>query len=356
MSLPTSIESVKMIDMKKPSVAVVVLNYKGWKDSVQCIKSLFGQTYDNFHILLIENGSNDQSADELSGLKNRRLTFVKNPVNTGFTGGVNQGITWATEQGYDAVALLNNDAQVKPDWLEKLVEAMQKHEASLVTSLMLTADGSRIDDAGDFYTTWGIPMLRSEGDPSSKAPESGFVFGGTGGATLYKTELFKDIGLFDNTFFAYNEDVDIDWRAQLRGHKAYYEKAAVAYHKHSATSKKIPGFTTRQVFRNLPIVFLKNVPFPMIIPMGIKFVIVYTAFVFYKIIKGSGGAALVGVWRSLKLWPHAFRERRRIQSSKTVTNAYIKSILHKGLPLRSIKRLKKFLKNPFAHNHSGETY
>lgn len=333
--------------MKHPKVAVVVLNYKGWRDSVVCIESLVQQTYPSLHIVLIENGSKDQSARELSKLKDPRLTYMEEPVNHGFTGGVNIGIRWAIEHGYDAVALLNNDAHAEPDWLEKLVSTMTTTGAAMVTSCMLSADGKRIDDAGDGYSTWGIPLLRSEGLPTDQAPDSGYIFGATGGATLYATSLFEKIGLFDNVFFAYNEDVDISWRAQLSGHTVYYEKSAIVYHKHSATSKKIPGFTTTQVFQNLPIVLIKNVPFPMVLPVAVKFVFIYWAFVFHKIMQGAGKAAFRGVWRSVGLWPHAFRERRAIQRSQVVSNAYIKSLLHKGLPLRSVRRIKHFFKHPF---------
>ena len=333
--------------MKNPKVAVVVLNYKGWQDSITCVESLFKQTYEHLHNILIENGSNDGSAEQLSKLKDPRLTYIEEPVNTGFTGGVNIGIQWAMDNDYDCVALLNNDARAEHDWLENLVAAMTRLEASVVTGLLLSADGKTIDDAGDDYSTWGIPSLRVEGKPADQAPESGYIFGATGGATLYKVALFKEIGVFDNVFFAYNEDVDIDWRTQLAGHKIYYEKSAVAYHKHSATSKKMPGFTTTQVFKNLPVVFIKNVPFPMVILMGIKFFFIYWAFVFYKVLRGEWKAAFRGVFKSITLWPHAFRERRKIQRAKKVSNAYIWSILHKGLPLRSVKRLKYFFKHPF---------
>jgi GT2 family glycosyltransferase len=333
--------------MKNPNVVVVVLNYKGWQDSLVCVESLLGQTYKRFHIVLVENGSHDGSAEELRKLKDSRLTYIEEPVNHGFTGGVNIGIQWAFDHDYDCVALLNNDARAEKDWLENLVTAMLKTKASVITGLLLSADGKHIDDAGDDYSTWGIPSLRVEGKPTNQAPESGYVFGATGGATLYSTALLKEIGMFDNVFFAYNEDVDIDWRTQLAGHKIYYEKSAVAYHKHSATSKKMPGFTTTQVFKNLPVVFIKNVPFPMVIPMGIKFVFIYWAFVFYKLLRGEWKATLKGVFKSVTLWPHAFRERRKIQKAKKVTNAYIRSILHKGLPLRSVKRLKYFFKHPF---------
>ncbi len=337
-----------MVSSRK--IAVVVLNYKGWRDSIKCVKSLLAQTYPAFHIVLIENGSGDQSARELSKLKDPKLTYIEESINHGFTGGVNLGIQWAMEHDYDMVALLNNDAHAEPDWLENLAGAMKKTKASVVTGLLLTSDGKRIDDAGDSYSTWGIPTLVAEHQPASDAPKSGSVFGATGGATLYKLSLLKEIGLFDNVYFAYNEDIDMDWRTQLAGHKIYYEKSAVAYHKHSATSKKMPGFTTTQVFRNLPVVLIKNVPFPMSIPIGIKFVFIYWAFVFYKVLRGEGKAAFKGVFKSVTLWSHAFKERRHVQKSKVVSNSYIRSILYRGLPLRSVKRLKHFFKHPFSHN------
>lgn len=336
--------------MTNDKVAVVVLNYKGWRDSIKCVNSLLRQTYADFHIVLIENGSNDRSARELAKLKDSRITYIQEPINHGFTGGVNIGIQWAIDNDYAMVALFNNDALAEPDWLANLVGAMKKQRASVVTGLLLTYDGKKIDDAGDSYSTWGIPTLISEHLPADQAPASGFVFGATGGATLYKTALFKKIGLFDDVYFAYNEDVDIDWRTQLTGHKIYYEKTAIAYHKHSATSKKMPGFSTTQVFKNLPVVLIKNVPFPMVIPVSIKFVCIYWAFILYKILRGEGKPALKGAFKSVSLWPHAFRERRKVQKSKTVSNAYIRSIMYKGLPLRSVKRLKHFIRHPLKHN------
>lgn len=336
--------------MKTPKVTVVVLNYKGWRDTLKCVKSLRSQTYHDYHIVVIENGSGDESPHELKQLESTDVTLLQQSVNHGFTGGVNIGIQWAREHGYDAVALLNNDATAKPDWLERLVATMERTGASVVTGLLLSEDGSKIDDAGDLYSTWGIPALRAERLPTDQAPESGFVFGATGGATLYKTALFDEIGLFDNVFFAYNEDVDIDWRAQLSGHTIYYEKSAVAYHKHSATSKKMPGFTTTQVFKNLPVVLIKNVPFPMVLAIGLRFVVIYWAFVGYKILRGEGVAALKGVFKSMTLWPHALQERRQVQKTKVVSNHYIRGLLHKGLPLRSVRRMKHFFKHPFQHN------
>lgn len=329
-------------------VAVVVLNYKGWQDTKKCLAALKKQTYKNFEIYLIDNGSGDESVEELSKVKMKNLHFRKESKNTGFTGGVNIGIHWAIENNFDAVALLNNDANAEPEWLANLVKGFENEKEGekigAVTSLMLDKTGKFIDDAGDEYSTWGIPALRNEGEPKENAPESGFVFGATGGATLYKTEVFERIGLFDEDFFAYNEDVDIDWRMQLAGYKIWYEKSAIVWHKHSATSSKIPGFTINQVFKNLPQVFWKNVPSPMIWWMLPKFMFVYTAFILYQIPKGGVKFALKGFWQSLKLMPKSLKKRRKIQAEKVVSNKYISSILLHRLPLRQVNRIKEFFR------------
>lgn len=326
------------------NVAVVVLNYKGWRDTKKCIAALQDQTYEAFEVYLIDNGSDDESVVELAKLRMKNLHFHQEPTNTGFTGGVNIGIRWAMECGFEAVALLNNDTAPEPRWLEQLVEGFtDKPEVGAVTSLMLDATGTNIDDAGDEYSTWGIPALRAEHLPKEQAPDSGFIFGATGGATLYRTAVFQQIGLFDEDFFAYNEDVDISWRMQLVGWKIWYEKSAVVLHKHSATSSKIPGFTINQVFKNLPQVFWKNVPFPMIIPMWFKFSLVYMMFMVYQTPSGGLKFALKGFFQGLALWPASLKKRRAIQKNKTVSNAYINSMLYHGLPLKQVNRLKKAL-------------
>lgn len=326
-------------------ISVVILNYKGWRDTKKCLAALFKQTHKNFEIFLIDNGSGDESVEELSKINHKNLHFHLEEKNTGFTGGVNIGIKWSLENNFDAVALLNNDTIAEPDWLENLEKALENNpEVGAVTSLMLDKTGKFIDDAGDEFSTWGIPALRNENEPKDNAPESGLVFGATGGATLYRTEVFQKIGLFDEDFFAYNEDVDIDWRMQLAGYKIWYEKSAVVWHKHSATSSKIPGFTINQVFKNLPQVFWKNVPFPMIIWMLPKFMLVYTAFIFYQIPKGGVKFALKGFIQSLILMPKSLHKRHKIQKSKVVSNEYVSSILLHQLPLRQVNRIKDFLR------------
>jgi GT2 family glycosyltransferase len=318
----------------------IVLNYNGVSDTLRCLGSLEKQTYKNYKILLIDNGSTDDSSKILSRIKQKNLIFQHEQKNSGFTGGVNIGIKYALDHDFDAVALINNDVVLEPNWLEKITEATKKNNSSITTGLLLNKTGEKIDDAGLKFSSWGLADQISTGELPENAPESSFVFGATGAATLYKTELFKQIGFFDKSFFAYSEDTDISWRTQLAGHKVYYEKTAISYHKHSATSKKMPGFQITQVFQNTPLVLLKNIPSPQIYPIFIKFLLLYIAFLFQKVFKGQGSYALKGVKNALKLKKQALKDRKKIQKSRKIDNTYLKSLITKGLPDKQKSRLK----------------
>lgn len=322
--------------MNSSKVAVVVLNYKGIDDTLACITGLSKQSFSNFKIVVIENGSNDDSQEKLKDYKRHhadKLQLIFNEKNLGFDGGVNTGIRWALRHEYDYVALLNNDAIPDRDWLTNLMIAMQEKRSGIVTSLLLHEHGDTIDSTGDWYSKWGLPFPRNRGNKTAKAPESEEVFGASGGASLYSCDMLRHIGLFDEDFFAYYEDNDISFRAQLAGWKIWYEKSAVAYHKQGATSNRISsGFAVYQTFKNLPLVYIKNVPTSLLIPIGIRFYTAYILMLGHAIIKGRGWPALKGAAVGFILWFKKLPERWHIQRHKKVSVAYIKSILWDDLP------------------------
>lgn len=314
-------------------IAVIVLNYKGLKDTLECIASIEKQTYKNLHVVVVENGSNDGSLEKLQSLESDKLTVICNDSNLGFTGGVNTGIRWALANSYTYVALLNNDAVAAANWLECLVSASKRHDSSITTGLLLMYDGEVIDTTGEFLSKWGLGFPRSRGNKVLAAPDGGFVFGATGGATLYTSSMLRKIGLFDEDFFAYYEDNDISFRAQLAGWKVYYEPSAIAYHKLSQTSKRLrSGFAVYHTFKNMPLVFIKNVPFSLLFPIGIRFYTAYWLMVGRAITRGEGIPALHGVLMAILLTFKKLPSRWHIQRSKKVSTEYIKSILWDDLP------------------------
>ncbi len=317
-------------------VAIVVLNWNGIEDTIACLDSLLAQSYKNASIVVIDNGSKDSSVEVLEKYTQdhqNKVTLLRNEVNKGFAGGVNTGITWAIDNNFDHIALFNNDAVADRHWLESLVTTLESSdELGAATGLLLHEDGKTIDTTGDWYSKWGMPFPRSRSDKRNDTPNDSLVFGASGGATLYKTTLFKDIGLFDEDFFAYYEDVDVSFRAQLAGYKVAYTNAAIAYHKQGASSKKIPGFTVVQTFKNLPLLFWKNVPQELLFSIGTRFFLIYTLLYLNSIRRGNGWPATKGLFKSIVLLPAALRQRHTIQKSKRVASTYIKSILWDDLP------------------------
>lgn len=313
-------------------VAVVIPNWNGKDDLPACLDSLLAQSLSP-HIIVVENGSTDGSGEMVT--KNYPdVTLLSQEKNLGFDGGVNVGIRYALDLQYTYIALLNNDAVADKNWLHELVTALElQPEAGIATCKLMSFDKSHLDSTGDFYTTWGLPYPRGRAEPVSDVHDASIaVFSGSGGASMYRSELFRQIGLFDEKFFAYYEDIDIGFRAQLAGWKVLYAPKAIAYHKIGATSGKIKGFTTYQTMKNLPMVFWKNVPRRFIPTIFPRIFLAYWSMMLKAIISGRGAPALKGQLVFLKNIPHTFRERRRIQSSKVVSDEYIWSILIHDLP------------------------
>lgn len=329
-------------------VAVIVVNYRGIEDTVSCLSSLTEQIFKDFHIIAVENGSGDNSIAEFKKLEKKyddKITTFYNQKNLGFDGGVNTGIRWAMKQGFEYIVLLNNDAIIDKRWLGYLVKAADSHsDCGTITGLLLHEDGKTIDSTGDWYSKWGLAFPRNRDDSTDKAPGSDYVFGATGGASLHRVKMFRSVGIFDEDFFAYYEDIDISFREQLAGWKVYYESRAIAYHQQGGTSGKMPGFTVYQAFKNLPLVYIKNVPSQLLFSIGIRFYLAYWLMFFNAVVKGNGGPALKGViqsiWYSIKSLP----KRRSIQKSRKVPIGYIRSIIWPDLPpeqsgLRKFRRI-----------------
>lgn len=327
-------------------VAIVILNWNGIEDTLSCFHSLLKQK-GRFRIVIVDNGSTDKSPAILRdlGLKHEDiLTVLYNSVNKGFAGGVNKGIRWALKNNFDYVALINNDAVVTKDWIGALCNHLTD-ERGIITGLLLNDSGTRIDSTGEQYSIWGLAFPRNRGELAAKAAKDGEVFAATGGATLYRSKMLKEIGLFDENFFAYYEDVDISFRAQLAGWKVYYTSEAIAYHKQGASSSRMPsGFTAIQTFKNLPILFLKNVPLTLLPSIGARFLVAYLLMAGNAVRNGNSKAVITGIWRSIILIPHSLLERQKIQRAKRVPTRYIKSMLYTDLPPNQtgVRKVRRF--------------
>lgn len=326
----------------KTKVAIVIPNLDGQDLLPACLESLNAQTLPAT-IIVVDNASVDDSVSFIQS-KFAGVVVLKNSKNLGFAGGVNTGIRYAVENNFDYVALFNNDATAKPDWLKNLVDVLEKNQnCGIVTGKILQDGKDIIDNTGESMSIWGVPFARSRGQKADSKEPSSQVFGASGGSTLYRIKMFKQIGIFDEDFFAYYEDADINFRAQLAGWKVQYASNATVNHKIGGTSGRMGNFTTYQTLKNLPWLFIKNVPLGLMPKMLARFVLIYNLIYWRAIFSRRFLAALKAGLVSLFFMPKKLVQRWKIQSQKQVTNHYINSILsHELPPNSSLKKLAKF--------------
>lgn len=316
----------------KTKVVVVIPNWNGTDFIKECLSSLLDQTSQP-QIIVVDNGSEDNSVDIISKFK--EVELIKLPENTGFAGGVNSGITKALEDNFKYIALFNNDALADKNWVETLIEAADQHpEAGIITGKFVRLDKKHLDSTGDIYTAWGAPYPRGRNQiDSDQYDKPEYVFSATGGASLYRAELFKDIGKFDEDFFAYYEDVDISFRAQLAGWKVWYEPKAMAYHHIGGTSSKLGSFARYHSIKNYYLLLLKNLPLPLLL--------IYSPLIFLQslrilaatIIKSrSLTIYLKAMWFVIKNIPSTIRKRIAIQRKRKISLRELNSNIPKSPP------------------------
>lgn len=245
----------------QPLVSIVIPTWNGRHHLELCLPALAAQSYRPVETIVVDNGSTDGTVAWLASAW-PFVRVVALPENRGFVGGVNAGITQARGE---FIVLLNNDTEPEPDWLEQLVAvALRNPEAGMVASkLMLWEDRTRIHSAGDFYTVSGRPGNRGVWEPDDERwGEEEWIFAPCAGAALYRRALFDKVGLLDERFGSYVEDVDLAWRAQLAGFRCRFAPKAVIYHRVSATG----GGSLASYYngRNWIYALVKNVPGPIL--------------------------------------------------------------------------------------------
>jgi GT2 family glycosyltransferase len=324
-----------MASRQPPLASVVIPNWNGLLHLPVCLEALRAQTYPHLEIILVDNGSTDGSqAFVAENYPEVRLLALDR--NLGLTGGNNAGFRVA---GGEVLVSLNNDTEADPGFVEALVTALQAQpEAGMAAAKMLLFDDRKlIHSAGDGYGLDGIPFNRGVWQcDEGQFDDPGWIFGGCGGAVAYRRAMLDEVGPpgsalggpFDESFFMYCEDVDLNWRAQLAGWKCWYTPQAVVYHKLSATGGgPLASFYTG---RNTLWVVAKNYPgrllrryWPQV--LGAQWAVGREAL---RAWRGEAARArlrgqLAGLWG----WSRMLKKRRAIQAARRVEEGYILSLL-----------------------------
>lgn len=231
-----------------PKVFIIVLNWNGWRDTIECLESLQKVDYPNFEVLVVDNGSTDDSVQKidecLQSAKNKlRVTSYKLQVNLGFAGGNNAGTRYALEHGVDYAFILNNDTTVAPDFLTKLIEAGESDPKIGVAGPMIYFfDKPKTIWFGGGKINWlknrGTHLHYQEIDRGqlSQNFDTDYI---TGCGLLIKKEVMEKIGLMAEDYFLYYEDADWNLRTKEAGYKIVLAPQAKIWHKVSASAKEL---------------------------------------------------------------------------------------------------------------------
>lgn len=212
---------------KTPKVFIIVLNYNGGKLTENCLKSLRMVDYSSFRVVVVDNNSSDDSVVVIKK-KFPEVKVIKNKENSGFAGGNNIGIDFALKNGADYVLLLNQDTEVEPDFLDKLIEEGEKDQKTgLLSPLIFWKRTKQVWFSGGKISWWNMKTFHKFDLVEGKAQETAFL---TGCSLLIKRVVLEKIGLLDDNFFLYWEDVDFSVRAKKAGFKIKVVPRSVIYH------------------------------------------------------------------------------------------------------------------------------
>lgn len=306
-----------------PAISIIIVNFNGSRLLKDCFDSLRAQTYRDFEVIFVDNGSRDDSIAQ-ARLLFPEVRIIELKENTGFTGGNNAGFEAARGK---YIVLINNDTECAPDFLKELAAAADAHPRAgmFAPKILNYFERDTIDSVGGLVISRdGIGMGRGRGEKDRGQYDAlGDVLMPSGCAALYRREMLQETGLFADDFFAYCEDSDLGLRCVWGGWNAISVPRAVIFHKYSASTSSLSAFKLRLVERNHYFLALKNFTYGMLLTLPFWTLARY--FVMARVVmsgKGKGrataggekfsallGAFIRGHWEALIGLPRQLKKR-----------------------------------------------
>ena len=306
--------------------SVIVLNWNGKHFLETCLSALRRQTCRDFEAILVDNGSDDGSV-EFVRAKFPEVRLVALANNIGFAAGNQAGYEVASGEW---IVLLNNDTEADAGWLAALKRAAREfpEAGTLACKMTYFDDRDRIDNCGFDLTAAGSTIDLGRGDRNGAYwAVSQAVFGGCGGAVAYRRKMLEEIGFFDPDFFMTYEDVDLSFRARLRGYDCFFVPQAIVHHRYRATMKNYPA---RQVYfsqRNIEYLYLKNMPLGLIVRYLPQRILYELGAALYFVRLGVGRAFFQAKLDALLQVPSILKKRKIIQHGKTISSNELRAML-----------------------------
>ena len=311
----------------RPFFSVIIPNWNGQSHLPVCLESLRRQTERSFETIVVDNASVDDSV-RLMQEQYPEVRVLALSENRFFSGGVNAGVVAARG---DVIVLLNNDTEADEHWLLELRRALDAHpEAGLAACKIRLFDKRNVlHTAGDFYRPSGIPGNRGVWtEDDGQFDQSLWTFSACGAAAAYRRNMLDDVGMLDEDFYGYCEDVDLAFRAQLRGYRCLFVPASIVYHKVSATG----GGPTASYYvgRNTINVIIKDMPGSLLKRHWRRIAGAQTriaADCLRHLREPAARARLAGQAAWLRQLRLMLGKRKAIQGSRRVSDEYIESLM-----------------------------
>jgi GT2 family glycosyltransferase len=318
--------------MTSPRTTIVIPNWNGQHFLGPCLAALRAQSDRNFGVVVVDNASDDGSAAFVEQ-NFPEVKLLRLDVNRGFAAATNAGIELA-DNTY--VAFLNNDCEPSPSWLAELVGCLERHPraAAATSKLVLRDQPEVIDDAGDLLSIYFRAYERGRGDlDGGQYEREEEVFGASGAASLWRLEILRRIGGFDEDFFAYYEDVDLSFRARLIGCECWYAPQAVVQHARAGTSRaREAEFVYFYGVRNRWAMIVMDVPLTFLVRAAPRLVFAEMLTLGRALRERQARQLLRAHGEIVRLLPALLRRRRTVQACRVVSTGALRAALTPGYP------------------------
>jgi len=302
-------------------ISIVIVNFNGGELLARCLNSIQEQTYKDYEVIIVDNNSVDKSMDSVDLIL--PVMKILNPVNVGFAKAQNQGIQ--KSQG-KFVMTMNFDLQLKPDFLTQAISALESNDQIGTVSgkmLRMGQDGSlsnQIDNTGLLLSKRRVPILRGQDEiDRGQFQVNDYVFGAMGAAAVHKKIMLEDIKIldqyFDEKYFMWYEDVDLDWRSRIYGWDCMYVSEAVAYHIGDPHKHRKRQFASKLEIRNRWIMIISNEKLNSLLSDAIWLIMEELAILWYVIRKRKLKAYIMAILELISTLPEIFRKRAHVQQS-----------------------------------------
>ncbi len=320
------------------TIAVLIVNWNGGNLLRRCLESLDRQRRRPDHIVVVDNGSTDESL-QLADAALRRVELIQLGTNVGFARANNLAARAARR--FDALALLNPDAFAEPGWLEALADAADRDPtaAAFASQMRLESAPEVLDGAGDSYHVSGRAWRNGHGVPAAQwSVADAEVFAPCAAAALYRRAAFEDVGGFDEQFFCYFEDVDLGFRLRLCGYRCMYVPSAVVEHVSSGLTGYRSDFAVYHGERNAVWTFVKDMPGPLFWLYLPQHLALNLAALFYYPFRGQGRVVWKAKLDALRGLAPVLERRRLVQETRRADARTIRRAMTGGVTVPYLSR------------------